>query len=124
MRKGFLTGKINPDTQFGPEDFRVNVPRFERENLQANMRLVEFVKKLAAAKGKTPAQIALAWVMAQKDWIVPIPGTRRMDRLEENLGAADVDFSADELAELDMRLSAIPVRGDRYKGEYARRVAE
>ena len=62
--------------------------------------------------------------MAQKDWIVPIPGTRRMDRLEENLGAADVDFSADELAELDMRLSAIPVRGDRYKGEYARRVAE
>ena len=124
LGKGFLTGKINPDTQFGPEDFRVNVPRFERENLQANMRLVEFVKKLAAAKGKTPAQIALAWVMAQKDWIVPIPGTRRMDRLEENLSAADVDFSADELAELDMRLSAIPVRGDRYKGEYARRVAE
>ena len=124
LGKGFLTGRISPETRFGPEDFRVNVPRFERENLVANMRLVKFIETLAAAKGKTPAQIALAWVIAQKDWIVPIPGTRRMDRLEENLGAADVEFSADELAELNARLSAIPVRGDRYKGEYAQRIAE
>lgn len=124
LGKGFLTGKINPDTHFGPEDFRVNVPRFERENIEANMRLVEFIETLAAAKGKTPAQIALAWVIAQKDWIVPIPGTRRMDRLEENLGAASVEFSADELAELNVRLADIPVQGDRYKGEFAKRVAE
>lgn len=124
LGKGFLTGKINPDTHFGPEDFRVNVPRFERENIEANMRLVEFIQALASAKGKTLAQIALAWVIAQKDWIVPIPGTRRMDRLEENLGAASVEFSADELAELNVRLADIPVQGDRYKGEFAKRVAE
>lgn len=124
LGKGFLTGKINPNTHFGPEDFRVNVPRFDRENIEANMRLVEFIETLAAAKGKTPAQIALAWVIAQKDWIAPIPGTRRMDRLEENLAAASVEFSADELAELNVRLADIPVQGDRYKGEFARRVAE
>ena len=124
LGKGFLTGKINPDTHFGPEDFRVNVPRFERENIEANMRLVEFIETLAAAKGKTPAQIALAWVIAQKDWIVPIPGTRRMDRLEENVGAASVEFSADELVELNVRLADIPLQGDRYKGEFAKRIAE
>ena len=124
LGKGFLTGKINPDTHFGPEDFRVNVPRFERENIEANMRLVEFIETLAAAKGKTPAQIALAWVIAQKDWIVPIPGTRRMDQLEENVGAASVEFSADELVELNVRLADIPLQGDRYKGEFAKRIAE
>ena len=124
LGKGFLTGKITPDVKFGAEDFRVNVPRFDRENLEANMRLVEFVAALASAKGKTPAQIALAWVIAQKDWIVPIPGTRRLERLEENLGAAEVEFAPDEMAELNARLAAIPVKGDRYKGEFAKRVAE
>lgn len=124
LGKGFLTGKIRPDAKFGPEDFRTQVPRFERENLEANMKLVEFIGSLAKEKGKTPAQIALAWVIAQKDWIVPIPGTRRLERLCENLGAATVAFTADELAELDRRLKAIPVQGDRYKGDFAKRVAE
>lgn len=124
LGKGFLTGKIRPDTTFGPQDFRVNVPRFERENLEANMKLVAFVESLAAEKGKTPAQIALAWVLAQGKSIVPIPGTRRADRLLENLGAAEVQFSADELEALNAHLAAIPISGDRYKGEYAKRVAE
>lgn len=124
LGKGFLTGKIRPETTFGSGDFRNYVPRFERENLEANMKLVEFVESLAKAKGKTPAQIALAWVIAQKDWIVPIPGTRRLERLRENLGAAAVTFTADELAELDCHLKAIPVQGDRYKGDFAKRVAD
>lgn len=124
LGKGFLTGKIRPDVQFGTGDFRLNVPRFDRANLVANMRLVEFIEELAADKSKTPSQIALAWVLVQKKWIVPIPGTRRIDRLEENLGAVSVEFTPDELAELNLRLSDIPVQGDRYKGEYAKRVAE
>lgn len=124
LGKGFLTGTINPSTSFGADDFRSLVPRFERENLDANMKLVKFIEALAADKHKTPAQIALAWVLAQKDWIVPIPGTRRLERLEENIGAASVEFTSDELAELKVRLDAIPIQGDRYKGEFAKRVAE
>lgn len=124
LGKGFLTGKITPQTHFGPQDFRTAVPRFERENVEANMRLVEFVKSLAAAKGATPAQIALAWVLAQKPWIIPIPGTRRLDRLIENLGAAEVVFTEDEMAELNRRLDAIPIQGDRYQSAYAKRVAD
>ena len=124
LGKGFLTGKVRPDATFGAGDFRNYVPRFERENLEANMKLVEFIGSLAKEKGKTPAQIALAWVIAQKDWIVPIPGTRRLERLRENLGAATVTFTADELAELDRHLKAIPLQGERYKGDFAKRVAE
>ncbi len=124
LGKGFLTGKIDTATTFAADDFRRSVPRFERENLEANLALVRFIETLAAAKSKTPAQIALAWVLAQKDWIVPIPGTRRIDRLKENLGAVTVEFAPDELAELNTQLAAIPVQGERYKGEYAKRVAE
>ena len=122
LGKGFLTGKIKPETQFGPQDFRLTVPRFERENLEANMKLVEFVQSLAADKGKTPAQIALAWVLAQKSWIVPIPGTRRVERLKENLGALEVSFTADELAELKRRLDAIPLQGERYRASFAQSI--
>lgn len=124
LGKGFLTGKVRPDATFGAGDFRNYVPRFERENLEANMKLVEFIGSLAKEKGKTPAQIALAWVIAQKNWIVPIPGTRRLERLREDLGAATVTFTADELAELDRHLKAIPLQGERYKGDFAKRVAE
>lgn len=124
LGKGFLTGTINTSTQFAADDFRRVVPRFEPEHLAANARLVSFIEELARAKGKTPAQIALAWVLAQKDWIVPIPGTRRSERLRENLGAVTVSFAPDELAELTARLSAIPVSGDRYCTEFAKRVSE
>ena len=124
LGKGFLTGKISVDTVFGANDFRTQVPRFEKENILANMKLVNFVTDLAQAKHATPAQIALAWVLAQKDWIVPIPGTRRIERLKENLGAVNVSFTPDELAELDRQLKAIPISGDRYKEAYAKRVAE
>lgn len=124
LGRGFLTGKVKSDVQFGAGDFRLHIPRFERENLVANMRLVEFVEELAANKGKTPSQIALAWVIAQKKWIVPIPGTRQMSRLEENLGAISVEFTPNELAELNSHLANIPVQGERYKGDYAKRVSE
>ncbi len=124
LGKGFLTGKISADTNFGTGDFRTQVPRFERDNILANMKLVNFVTELAAAKNATPAQIALAWVLAQKDWIVPIPGTRKPERLKENLGAVNVSFTEDELAELNRHLDAIPISGDRYKGDNAKRIAD
>ncbi|WP_313352374.1 aldo/keto reductase [Paracoccus sp. (in: a-proteobacteria)] len=110
---GFLTGKITADTTFDPSDFRNHVPRFSPEARKANMALVEVIKGVADRKGTTPAQIALAWLLAQKPWIVPIPGTTKAHRLEENLGAVDLDLTAADLAEIDTEASMIEVQGAR-----------
>jgi pyridoxine 4-dehydrogenase len=114
LGKGFLTGKIDETTQFGEGDFRAIVPRFEAENRKANMALVARVSELAKAKGVTNAQIALGWLLAQKPWIVPIPGTTKLHRLEENIGGASVKLSADDLREIDAALSQIQLVGERY----------
>ncbi len=114
LGKGFLTGKIDENTEFDKNDFRNTVPRFSEENRKANQALVDLIGKFAAQKNATPAQIALAWVLAQKDWIVPIPGTTKLHRLEENLGAAEVELSADDLRELENLTAEIDVQGARY----------
>jgi aryl-alcohol dehydrogenase-like predicted oxidoreductase len=114
LGKGFLTGKIDATTKFGEGDFRAVVPRFEAENLKANLALVARVSELAKTHGVTNAQIALAWLLAQKSWIVPIPGTTRLDRLEENLGGASVKLSDDDLREMNAALSPIELVGERY----------
>jgi aryl-alcohol dehydrogenase-like predicted oxidoreductase len=114
LGKGFLTGKIDETTSFDSTDFRNTVPRFSAENRKANQALVDLVASVAARKAATPAQVALAWVLAQKTWIVPIPGTTKLTRLEENLGAADLELSADDLREIDAAASCIEVQGARY----------
>lgn len=121
LGKGFLTGRFDGHSTFDKSDFRSIVPRFSPENLAANQVLVNLVKQMAQEKNATPAQIALAWVMAQKPWIVPIPGTRKMERLKENLGAADVRLTSQELGRLNTALSKIEVSGDRYPAELAKR---
>jgi aryl-alcohol dehydrogenase-like predicted oxidoreductase len=110
---GFLTGKIDTTTQFDPSDFRNISPRFATDARAANMALVDLLKRVAAEKGATPAQLALAWLLAQKPWIVPIPGTTKLHRLEENLGAVNVDLTPDDLREIDDAASRIPVQGAR-----------
>lgn len=110
---GFLTGRIDENTKFDPTDFRNSVPRFSPEARRANMALVDVVKSMAARKDATPAQIALAWLLAQKPWIVPIPGTTKLHRLEENLGAFGLELSAEDLAGIDKEISAINVEGER-----------
>jgi aryl-alcohol dehydrogenase-like predicted oxidoreductase len=117
LGKGFLTGKITADTEFVPHDFRNIVPRFSSENRKANQAVVDLVGSIAERKKATPAQVALAWVLAQKPWIVPIPGTTKLHRLEENLGAADIELTADDLREIDNAVSKIPVQGARYPEE-------
>lgn len=126
LGKGFLTGTINKTATFESSDFRSIVPRFQPENLEANHVLVELIQKMAAEKNVTPAQIALAWVLVQKPWIVPIPGTRKLERLEENLGAADVKLTPEELINLNDALSKIEITGDRYPAgsEYANRTGK
>ncbi len=114
LGKGFLTGKIDENTTFDPNDFRNTVPRFSEENRKANQSLIDLIAKFAIAKNATPAQIALAWVLAQKDWIAPIPGTTKLHRLEENLGAIDVELTADDLHELENLTAQIDVQGARY----------
>ena len=114
LGKGFLTGKIDETTAFDPNDFRNTVPRFSEENRKANQALIDLIGKFAAAKNATPAQIALAWVLAQKDWIAPIPGTTKLHRLEENLGAVNVELSAEDLRELENLTAQIDVQGARY----------
>jgi aryl-alcohol dehydrogenase-like predicted oxidoreductase len=114
LGKGFLTGKIDENTTFSSTDFRNTVPRFSAENRKANQAVVELVGAIGAKHGATPAQIALAWVLAQKPWIVPIPGTTKLHRLEENLGGADVTLSPDDLREIDDAVSKIEVQGARY----------
>lgn len=114
LGKGFLTGKINENTEFDKTDFRNSVPRFSEENRKANQGLVDLVKQFAERKNATPAQIALAWVLAQKDWIVPIPGTTKLYRLEENLGAVNIKLTSEDLRELDNATSQIKIQGARY----------
>lgn len=114
LGKGFLTGAIGKDTTLGENDFRKILPRFTPEAIAKNLALVDLLKRIAAAKQATPAQIALAWLLAQKPWIVPIPGTTKLARLEENLGAANVELTAADLAEIRKALSEIDIEGERY----------
>jgi aryl-alcohol dehydrogenase-like predicted oxidoreductase len=114
LGKGFLTGKINEDTKFDSNDFRNIVPRFTSENRKANQTLVDLLTRFAEQKKATPAQIALAWLLAKKPWIVPIPGTTKLHRLEENLGAADVELTPEDLREIERASSNIKVEGARY----------
>jgi aryl-alcohol dehydrogenase-like predicted oxidoreductase len=110
---GFLTGAVNETTKFGPSDFRASVPRFAPDALKANLALVELLRDVAKRKGATPAQIALAWLLAQEPWIVPIPGTTKLARLEENLGAAAVELTAADLAAIDAAAANIELKGER-----------
>jgi aryl-alcohol dehydrogenase-like predicted oxidoreductase len=114
LGKGFLTGAIDERTTFEPSDFRNTVPRFDPENRKANQALVDLVKRIAQQKGATPAQIALAWLLNRKPWIAPIPGTTKLHRLEENLGAVDVDLSHGDLQEIAQALEGIAIHGQRY----------
>jgi aryl-alcohol dehydrogenase-like predicted oxidoreductase len=122
LGKGFLTGKIDESTTFDSTDFRNTVPRFSAENRRANQAVVDVVRTMASKKGVTPAQIALAWVLAQRLWIVPIPGTTKIHRLEENLGAADVVLTPDDLRQIDAVVE-IPVQGARY-GEASQKMID
>ena len=114
LGKGFLTGTVPSSTEFAAGDIRSTIPRFAAENIGANQALVEQVRLLAEAKGCTPGQVALAWLLAQQSWIVPIPGTRRRERVDENAGASQVALTADDVAGLDTLASRVGVRGDRY----------
>ena len=114
LGKGFLTGKIDANTTFGEGDIRNALPRFQGEAREANQRIAESIAEIAARKGVTPAQVALAWLLAQKSWIVPIPGTTKLHRLQENVGAAHVDLAADDLRGIDDVLARMPVQGPRY----------
>jgi len=111
---GFLTGAIRSTSDFAADDWRASNPRFTGENFRRNLAIADQVQQVAADAGATPAQIALAWLLAQKPWIVPIPGTRKLHRLEENISAADVELSADELTEIEDAASKIQVHGGRY----------
>ena len=122
LGRGFLTGKISEDTKFDKGDFRNIAPRFSEENRRANQALVDLIGRFAQQKKATPAQIALAWLLAQKPWIVPIPGTTKLHRLEENLGAADLELTPEDLRELDIAASKIPVQGARYPEELQKMV--
>lgn len=114
LGKGFLTGTINESTTFNSADFRNTVPRFTADNRKANQAVVDLLTRIATPKKATPAQIALAWILAQKPWIVPIPGTTKLHRLEENIGAAEIELSSEELREIEQATSAIAIQGDRY----------
>ena len=122
LGKGFLTGAIKANTTFGEDDFRRSVPRFAAEALAANEKLVDLLTALAADKGVTPAQIALAWLLAQKPWIAPIPGTTKLHRLEENLGAAEIVLSHDDLQKINQVLETVKIVGDRYSAAHQARV--
>ncbi|MGB8838423.1 MAG: aldo/keto reductase [Candidatus Acidiferrales bacterium] len=122
LGKGFLTGAISQDTKFDKSDFRNIVPRFTPENRKANQVVVDLVVKFARQKKVTPAQVALAWLLAQKPWIAPIPGTTKLHRLEENIAALNVELSADDLRELDAATSKIAVQGERYPAELQKMV--
>ena len=122
LGKGFLTGAIDETTTFDSTDFRNTVPRFSEDNRKANRSLVEVLGEIADGKGATRAQIALAWLLAQKPWIVPIPGTTKPHRLEENLGAADVELTSDDLRDIEIAVSGIEVQGDRYSPQMQQRV--
>jgi aryl-alcohol dehydrogenase-like predicted oxidoreductase len=114
LGKGFLTGKIDENTTFDSTDFRNIVPRFTPEARKANQALIDLLREIAERKKATPAQIALAWLLAQKPWIVPIPGTTKLERLDENIGAAAVELTYDDLREIESAASKIAVQGARY----------
>src|SRR5450432_1014956 len=114
LGKGFLTGKIDENTKFDSTDFRNIVPRFSEDNRKANQAMVDLLGTIAKQKSATPAQVALAWLLAQKPWIVPIPGTTKIGRVQENIGAATIELSADDLQQIDIAASKIPVQGARY----------
>jgi aryl-alcohol dehydrogenase-like predicted oxidoreductase len=120
LGKGFLTGKINENTIFDSKDFRSTVPRLSPENIKANLALVDLLKNIAVRKNATPAQIALAWLLAQKPWIVPIPGTTKIERLIENIGATSVELTNEELQQIEIESAKIKLVGDRYSGESAK----
>ncbi|PIF25550.1 aryl-alcohol dehydrogenase-like predicted oxidoreductase [Acidovorax sp. 56] len=122
LGKGFLTGAIDHSTHFGQDDFRSVVPRFSAQARQANQALVDALGAIAKTKGATPAQVALAWLLAQKPWIVPIPGTTKLHRLDENLGAVDMALSTAERASIDQVLNQVPIQGDRYPAALQARV--
>jgi aryl-alcohol dehydrogenase-like predicted oxidoreductase len=124
LGKGFLTGKIDETTAFAADDFRQIVPRFTPEARKANQALVDLLTRIAEQKGATPAQVALAWLLAQKPWIVPIPGTTKLHRLEENLGAAELELTPDDLREVEGAASRIAIQGDRYPEELERRTGK
>jgi aryl-alcohol dehydrogenase-like predicted oxidoreductase len=121
LGKGFLTGKIDENTTFDKSDFRRLVPRLTPEAGKANQALVDLLRQIAERKNATPAQIALAWLLAQKPWIVPIPGTTKLHRLEENIGAVEIELTADDLREIDGAAAQIDVQGARYPEELERR---
>lgn len=121
LGKGFLTGKVDLDTEFTQNDGRRKLPRFQKDALAANMKLVTLLKRIAESKQATPAQIALAWLLAQQPWIVPIPGTTKFSRLQENLGAEKIVFNADELASITEAADQIQIIGNRYTPELAKR---
>ena len=117
LGKAILTGRFNKDTTFDKTDFRSTIPRFNHENLEKNIILVDYVKELAEKKQTTPAKIALAWLLHQKPWIVPIPGTKKVERLEENIGAEDITFTPEELADIRKHIESIEITGARYPEE-------
>jgi aryl-alcohol dehydrogenase-like predicted oxidoreductase len=121
LGRGFLTGKIDENTTFDRSDFRNKVPRFTPEARKANQTLIDLLRSIAERKRATPAQIALAWLLAQRPWIVPIPGTTKLHRLEENIGAASVELTAEDLKEIDAAASRITVQGARYPEDMERR---
>ena len=120
LGKGFLTGKIDENTTFDRSDFRNIVARFTPENRKANQALVDLLARIGKRKRATPAQIALAWLLTQKPWIVPIPGTTKLNRLEENIGAAAIQLTSDDLREIDSAASKITVQGARYPEDLAK----
>ena len=120
LGKGFLTGQLTADTTFAKDDFRSTVPRFAPDALKANQALVDLVRSIAAEKGATPAQVALAWLLAQRPWIVPIPGTTKLRRLEENLGGVDVELTPADLDRVAEALGGITVQGERYGASHQR----
>ncbi|HNB41960.1 MAG TPA: aldo/keto reductase, partial [Anaerolineales bacterium] len=110
----YLTGKVDETTTFASNDIRARNPRFTQEAIKANRGVIELLERIAKQKNGTPAQIALAWLLAQKEWIVPIPGSRKLERLDENNGAVNIELSADDLAQIDSAMSQINVIGNRY----------
>jgi aryl-alcohol dehydrogenase-like predicted oxidoreductase len=122
LGKGFLTGKIDETTSFASNDFRNIVPRFSAENRKANQAMVDLLARIAVEKRGTPAQIALGWLLAQKPWIVPIPGTTKLHRLDENLGAVKIELTGDDLQQIEEAASKITVQGARYPAHLQQRV--
>jgi aryl-alcohol dehydrogenase-like predicted oxidoreductase len=120
LGKGFLTGKVDESTTFADNDIRARIPRFSPEAMKANWALIDLLNQIGEEKGATPAQLAPAWLLAQKPWIVPIPGSRKLERLEENIAAVDVELTPDDLREIDRALSEITIQGDRYPKDIAR----